>query len=259
MPPSTSSSLPPPECDAVADPAYANLVSRLPPVPCRDDLARLAESHFHRTGRAAEIGVYLGYFARNNLAAWTGQYYAIDAWQYRPDDGPDKNYADSELNDQNYRSTQRLLKPWSRRVTIIRNLSTAAARRFEDGSLDWVYIDALHTRRALSADLHAWWRKLRPGGLLSGDDYGDVRDTPMLPFQRWNSTWRAWPKFDWEVVSVMQRFTRQHCLTLHVTWLHDCYQYPAWYVVKPLRPQQLQARSGGHDVASAMMRLGAQR
>ena len=78
--------------------------------------------------------------------------------------------------------------------------------------------------------------KLRPGGLLSGDDYLDLHDTPLLPFARWNATWRAWRRFDWEVISTMQRFCRQHCLSLHVTWLHDCYAYPAWWLVKPLRP-----------------------
>ena len=183
--------------------------------------------------------MYQGFFSKNNLAAWSGKYFAIDAWQWRPGDGPDKNFADTSVNDDNFRRTRQALAPWANRVTLVRNLSTAASHSFADGSLDWIYIDALHTRRALSADLHAWWRKLRPGGLLSGDDYGDVRDTPLLPFARWNRTWPTWRRFDWEVVSVLQRFCRQHCLSLHVTWLHDCYAYPAWYVVKPLRGRHI--------------------
>jgi SAM-dependent methyltransferase len=222
-------------CAAAADPEYAALLSQLPTVPCRDDLAHLAEKHFRHTGRAAEIGVFRGWFARHNLAVWTGKYFAVDAWQYRPGDGPDKNFADNSVNDENYRHARQALAPWAGRVTIIKNLSVAAAHGFADSSLDWVYVDALHTRHALTADLHAWWRKLRPGGLLSGDDYGDVNDTPLLPFARWNRTWRAWRRFDWEVISVMQRFSRRHCISLHVTWLHDCYRYPAWYVVKPLK------------------------
>jgi len=50
--------------------------------------------------------------------------------------------------------------------------SVAASERFDDGSLDWVFIDADHSYEAVVADIAAWAPKLRPGGLLSGHDYG---------------------------------------------------------------------------------------
>ena len=40
--------------------------------------------------------------------------------------------------------------------------------------------DALHTYEAVLADLRAWWPRLRRGGLLSGDDYGDERDLSLI-------------------------------------------------------------------------------
>ena len=32
---------------------------------------------------------------------------------------------------------------------------------------------------------------------------------------------------------VRQAFANAKCATLHVTYLHDCYPYPAWYLIKP--------------------------
>ena len=61
--------------------AALQLLSRLAPIPCRDDLAIAAERHFNKLGRAAEVGVLTGYFAAHNLQHWTGEYYMIDAWE----------------------------------------------------------------------------------------------------------------------------------------------------------------------------------
>ena len=60
--------------------AYLQFLSQLEVVPCRDDLAKLAEKHLRLTGRAAEIGVNKGIFAQKNLGVWSGEYWAIDAW-----------------------------------------------------------------------------------------------------------------------------------------------------------------------------------
>lgn len=59
----------------------------------------------------------------------------------------------------------------SRRV-LLRGPSVTAATAIADSSLDFVFIDADHTYEAVSADLAAWWPKVRPGGILSGHDYG---------------------------------------------------------------------------------------
>src|SRR5262245_28575307 len=65
-------------------------------------------------------------------------------------------------------------------ITAVEATSTEGARRFDDGSLDWVFIDADHGYGAVRADIAAWAPKLRPGGLLSGHDYGRAGVTPAV-------------------------------------------------------------------------------
>jgi predicted O-methyltransferase YrrM len=47
-----------------------------------------------------------------------------------------------------------------------------AAASFSDESLDWVYIDGDHSYEAVKRDLEAYYRVVKPGGFIAGDDYG---------------------------------------------------------------------------------------
>jgi SAM-dependent methyltransferase len=58
-------------------------------------------------------------------------------------------------------------------VVVWRKSSIEGARDFPDRSLDWVYIDADHTYSAVKADLEAFRRVVKPGGVICGDDYDD--------------------------------------------------------------------------------------
>ena len=58
------------------------------------------------------------------------------------------------------------------RVVVHRETSIEAAPAVPDRSLDWVYVDGDHTYDAVRHDLEAWAPKLKPGGFLTGDDYG---------------------------------------------------------------------------------------
>ena len=50
-----------------------------------------------------------------------------------------------------------------------------AGRCFEDGELDFVFIDGEHSYEAAKADIKAWWPKVRSGGLFVGHDYDRQR------------------------------------------------------------------------------------
>ena len=49
--------------------------------------------------------------------------------------------------------------------------SIEASKLFEDNSLDFVLIDADHSYQAVKEDLRAWVPKVKPGGVIAGDDY----------------------------------------------------------------------------------------
>lgn len=57
------------------------------------------------------------------------------------------------------------------RVVVHRCASTEIASTFPDSSFDWVYIDGDHTYEAVRADLAAYSPKVKPGGIICGDDY----------------------------------------------------------------------------------------
>ena len=61
------------------------------------------------------------------------------------------------------------------RRTIHRQASVQASASFDDGSLDYVVIDAEHGYESVVADITAWLPKLKPNGILFGHDYGHPR------------------------------------------------------------------------------------
>ena len=63
----------------------------------------------------------------------------------------------------------------ARRWHPIRLPSVKASPCFEDGELDFVFIDGEHSYEAAKADIEAWWHKVRSGGLLMGHDYDRQR------------------------------------------------------------------------------------
>ena len=193
------------------------------------------------------MGVYQGEFAEKSLSHWYGQYEAIDAWQHRKSEQgvADKNFVDETTNRANYEQTKQRIAQAGPRARAVKAFSVDAAASYPDGHFDWIFIDTVHTRDAVAADLQAWWPKLRPGGLFSGDDYGDAYHTEWLSAERYGQAisnhhqeldWRVGdvPKwFNWGVISATQEFARNQSVALHVTYLNDCHFFPGWYIVKP--------------------------
>lgn len=57
------------------------------------------------------------------------------------------------------------------RVQIHRDWSTRALQVFEDGSLDWAYLDTDHTYATTREELALLDRKVSPTGVIAGHDY----------------------------------------------------------------------------------------
>jgi hypothetical protein len=116
------------------------------------------------------------------------------------------------------------------RARLLRGLSPAAADRFADESLDFVYVDANHAYLAVRADLRAWYPKLRPGGLLAGRCYLDgIRSGSLFG-----------------VKTAVDEFTAGLGLAVGFT-THDG-PFQSWYLRKPLgsapRPDRITLLTG---------------
>jgi SAM-dependent methyltransferase len=57
-------------------------------------------------------------------------------------------------------------------IKTIQQPSARAANSFEDESLDFVMIDGAHDYASVRDDVRAWLRKVKPGGVIAGDDAG---------------------------------------------------------------------------------------
>lgn len=57
----------------------------------------------------------------------------------------------------------------------LRMTSIQASEYFEDESLDFVYIDAIHDYEHVKEDIKVWLPKVKKGGVLCGDDYKPKR------------------------------------------------------------------------------------
>jgi predicted O-methyltransferase YrrM len=75
-----------------------------------------------------------------------------------------------EMQDYNYQCAKQRLTPFPD-CQLIRKTSMEAVSDFADDSLDFVYIDGDHRFRYIAEDLCEWYLKVKPGGIISGDDY----------------------------------------------------------------------------------------
>eukprot|EP00927_Polykrikos_kofoidii_P023627 TRINITY_DN21701_c0_g1_i1.p1 TRINITY_DN21701_c0_g1~~TRINITY_DN21701_c0_g1_i1.p1 ORF type:complete len:318 (-),score=40.37 TRINITY_DN21701_c0_g1_i1:31-984(-) len=143
-------------------------------------LAHLARA-LNLTGDFVELGVQEGIFAARmldrlrELSRSPRLYWLVDLWQKSfLDDDPTvyKRQRHASMQAKLVRQTTLSVEQHWKKVRLLQLATVQAARLFNDGSVDFVYVDAQHDYCGVLDDLQAWWPKLRVGGVMAGDDYG---------------------------------------------------------------------------------------
>ena len=204
-------------------------------VPARDELPALLNAR-GLLGRGAEIGVKLGNYSDELLSNWRGEeLVSIDPWlEADPDEYVDRSNVSQEKQDTNYERTRERLSVHGSRSTIWRLTSVEAAEKVDDGSFDFVYIDARHDYDSVLEDLEAWCSKVRPGGIMAGHDYvdGDL------------------PEGEFYVKSAVDEFFGAREIPVHGTEGPSAVEsFPTWIVVVP--EEGITPRAAGKPVAQS--------
>lgn len=94
---------------------------------------------------------------------------AIDTWEGSPQEN--LHQKDPHQDGTLYDIFLKNIEPVKHIITPVKMDSIQASFRYEDRSLDFVFIDASHIYEAVKADIQAWLPKVKIGGYIGGHDY----------------------------------------------------------------------------------------
>ena len=153
----------------------------------RDDLAALFHELGFKTG--VEVGVERGLYSKVLCKANPQmKIYGIDPWESLEvciKNSPKRrtdNHSSQKTCDRYYESAMCRLAPYSNSL-ILKEYSIDAVKKFEDKSLDFVYIDANHDYSFVIDDITWWSKKVRKGGIVSGHDYYNTSSSSKVTMQ----------------------------------------------------------------------------
>jgi uncharacterized Rossmann fold enzyme len=160
-------------------PHIAQVMSKSVDVPAAELRAQaiLSKLGDYERPSGVEVGVFTGELSKRLLGKRPDlSLLMVDSWsaQHNAEYGlsGDFHASLSQQEQDAYASHARAATSFAgSRATIIRKPSVEAAQAVPDASLDFAFIDADHSYEGCKADLHAWYPKVRPGGLFSGHDY----------------------------------------------------------------------------------------
>lgn len=127
-----------------------------------------------------EIGVWKGHsisFLANEIKnrGYVAEIYAVDLWDdtYKWENPTQLHLREQVpyLYDIYTENKKRFCV--SDMIIDLKGLSWEMADNFEDGTVDFVFIDADHEYTSVVKDITAWLPKIRKGGMISGHDYNN--------------------------------------------------------------------------------------
>ena len=185
--------------------ARRTYASTLAFIPGRNELPFLLNER-RLFGCGVEVGVKQAEFSEHILREWWGAHLiSVDS------------RSENELQAHaDHRSAVQRLARFGARSTIWRTTSVEAAARIPHHSLDFVYLDARHDFASVMEDLHAWFDKVRPRGILAGHDYLDGHFAAGV----------------FEVKSAVDKFFGERGIPVYATLLDE--PWVSWIVEVPM-------------------------
>jgi hypothetical protein len=93
----------------------------------------------------------------------------VDLWAMQPDNPGPEGYEGWDHGAHERIARQRCA-PFGARATLLKMRTSEAAILVDDGSLDFVFIDADHSEAGAREDIKTWLPKIKPTGWITGHD-----------------------------------------------------------------------------------------
>ena len=143
--------------------------------------------------KIVEVGVHCGKNAyRIYKVCNPKKLYLVDPWN-RVSENKNQTQNTNLVEQQNAEKCCRLYFEDKKNVVILKKWSSEGSECFNNGELDFVYIDADHSYKALLNDLTLWSKKVKKGGFLGGHDYdnkGGFAQQALETFLKLNNNWK---------------------------------------------------------------------
>lgn len=142
--------------------------------PTHRNLIEVLKENLPDIKLGVEIGVAYGSNSYNLLNNFSElKLYSIDPYvAYSDVDIMSNNTSGIKGNQLFEYTSNRLSSAFGERSVFYRETSDTAKDKFEDGSLDFVFVDGDHSFNGVTKDLNNMKSKIKLNGVLAGDDYG---------------------------------------------------------------------------------------
>jgi len=151
--------------------------SNIPQIYLREDFDVILKNLGLDNGKYVEIGVWRSRFSKC-IHRWNihKSLTLIDPWTNGLTDYNDKmNETPQEDFDKLHQNCLDLFKDDSR-VTVLRDKAENVVDQFEDGSLDFVFLDGNHNYKNAKMDIGLWVPKVKKGGVFAFHDFFDLEN-----------------------------------------------------------------------------------